>query len=104
MSGEAEAPVQRGARVTVGAAVPLSEAMSYQQEFAAYTHGRGVLTLHPAGMRLCHNTEAVRIRRSYDAERDVTHTPDSVFCSHGAGYTVAVISIGRKSSGCPLVA
>ncbi len=88
MSGEAEAPVQRGVRVTVGAAVPLSEAMSYQQEFAAYTHGRGVLTLHPGGMRLCHNAEEVRMRRAYDAERDVAHTPDSVFCSHGAGYTV----------------
>ena len=24
----------------------------------------------------------------YDPEADLPHTPDSVFCAHGAGYTV----------------
>ena len=88
MSGEAEAPVPQQGRSMIRAAVPLSEVMDYAQEFAAYTHGRGMLSMHPLGLRPCHNTDEVVARRAYDPERDLAHTPDSVFCSHGAGYTV----------------
>ena len=88
MSGEADAPVQQQGRTRVHAVVPLSEVKDYAQEFAAYTHGRGSLSMHPADLRPCHNTEEVVARRAYDPERDLAHTPDSVFCSHGAGYTV----------------
>lgn len=88
MSAETDAPTAQGDRMQIRAVVPLSEVLSYAQEFAAYTHGRGALSLRPAGLRPCHNTPEVMQRRNYDPERDLAHTPDSVFCSHGAGYTV----------------
>lgn len=88
MSGEAGPPLQQGSRARVQADVPLSELGDYPQEFAAYTHGRGSLSLQPLGLRPCHNTGEVVARRAYEPERDLAHTPDSVFCSHGAGYTV----------------
>lgn len=88
MAAETDAPAAQPSRTLVRAVVPFSEVLSYAQEFAAYTHGRGTLSLRPAGMRPCHDTAAVVERRGYDPERDLEHTPDSVFCSHGAGYTV----------------
>lgn len=88
MSAETDTPAAQGSHTLVRAVVPLSEVLSYAQEFAAYTHGRGALSLRPAGLRPCHDTAAVVERRGYDPERDLPHTPDSVFCSHGAGYTV----------------
>ncbi len=88
MSAETAPPVPQGARTRVQAVVPLSETLGYAQEFAAYTHGRGMLSLLPAGYRPCHDTAAAVARRAYDPERDVEHTADSVFCSHGAGRII----------------
>ena len=34
------------------------------------------------------NQEELAARFSYDPEADLEYTPDSVFCSHGAGYPV----------------
>lgn len=44
------------------------------------------LTLH--GYAPCHNTDAVVAETGYDPEADLANTPDSVFCAHGAGFTV----------------
>ena len=60
----------------------------YAREVAAYTKGCGRLSLRPAGFRRCGDPEAVRAAIGYDPERDLENTPDSVFCGHGAGYTV----------------
>ena len=48
--------------------------------------GQLQLTLH--GYAPCHNTQAVVDTLGYDPEADLENTPDSVFCSHGAGFTV----------------
>ncbi len=40
------------------------------------------------GYRECHDEQAVVEAAGYDPEADLEHTPDSVFCAHGAGYTV----------------
>ena len=37
---------------------------------------------------LCHNSDEVIAAVDYDFERDTQNPADSVFCSHGAGYTV----------------
>lgn len=42
----------------------------------------------PAGYRPCHNTQTVLDGIDYDPEADLENTPDSVFCSHGAGVAV----------------
>ena len=41
-----------------------------------------------AGYEPCHDAERVIAEAAYEPEADLPHTPDSVFCSHGAGYTV----------------
>ena len=54
----------------------------------AYTKGKGKLALFPDGYSPCHNAEKVIAAVGYNAEADLANTPDSVFCSHGAGVTV----------------
>ena len=55
---------------------------------AAYTQGQGRLQIALAGYRPCHNADAVIAQLGYDPEADLENTPDSVFCAHGAGFTV----------------
>jgi len=67
---------------------PVSELQGYPVEIAAYTHGQGRLSCVPAGYAPCHNAQEVIDAIGYDPERDPDNTPDSVFCSHGAGFIV----------------
>ena len=68
--------------------MPASEIGDYATQVAAYTQGTGQLQLTLDGYAPCHNTEAVVSQMAYDPEADLENTPDSVFCSHGAGFTV----------------
>ena len=88
MSGEFDAPENEGALSTLKGIVPAAELGDYAQQLAAYTQGRGRLQLAVDGFRPCHNTEAVVAEFGYDPEADLENTPDSVFCAHGAGFTV----------------
>lgn len=67
---------------------PVSEMRDYPMEVTAYTKGRGRLSLTVDGYRPCHNTDEIVQSIGYHPESDLDNTPDSVFCSHGAGYTV----------------
>ena len=67
---------------------PVSEMQYYSSEVAAYTGGYGKLTCISGGYRPCHNQEEVLRNINYDPEADLDNTPDSVFCRHGAGFTV----------------
>lgn len=88
MSGESAAPqIVDGLAVVEGAA-PVSEMRDYAMDVNAYTHGEGRLALMFGGYRECHDEQAVVETAGYDPEADLEHTPDSVFCAHGAGYTV----------------
>lgn len=62
--------------------------MDYPQDFSVLTKGSGIITLRFDGYEPCHNTEEVINKRKYDPERDLENSPDSIFCSHGAGYPV----------------
>ena len=99
--GRALADLQRmcarfGAPVAAGAGdlqliegeVPVSEVREYALEVAAYTAGTGTFACEVAGYEPCHDAERVVAERAYDPEADLPNTPDSVFCAHGAGYTV----------------
>ena len=96
MSGEASPPETLGERMRVRALVPLAAWGDYPAEFAAYTRGRGGLSVAPGDFALCHDAEAVVRRAAYEPERDLAHTPDSVFCSHGAGYPVKWDEVNAK--------
>ena len=88
MSAEFEPPAATGDMVHIEGAVPASEVGEYALEVARFTGGHGQLSLAFSGYRACHDAEAVVAAADYDPEADLPNTPDSVFCSHGAGFTV----------------
>ena len=88
MAADFSAPVATGDVARVTGEVPASEVGEYALEVARYTGGRGRLSLELAGYRPCHDAEEVIAAAAYDPEADLPNTPDSVFCSHGAGHTV----------------
>lgn len=89
MGADFDAPVAEGDRAEIAGSAPASEIGSYALEVSAYSGGRGRLFLEYAGYRSCHNAEQVIAEAAYDPVADLANTPDSVFCSHGAGYNVA---------------
>ena len=88
MSGEFDPPESDGVTATLTGFVPAAEVGDYAQQLAAYTQGTGTLQLRLKGYLPCHNQEAVVEDAAYDPEADLENTPDSVFCAHGAGFTV----------------
>jgi hypothetical protein len=44
--------------------------------------------LEPLDFEEAEDAEALIEEAAYEPEADLEHTPVSVFCSHGAGYTV----------------
>jgi len=88
MSGKFDAPESAGDTSTLTGTVPASELGDYAEQLAAYTQGRGQLQVTLQGYAPCHNTQSVVEELGYDPESDLENTPDSVFCAHGAGFTV----------------
>ena len=88
MGGSFVAPEEAAYGVTLAGRCPVSAMQDYMAQVAAYTHGRGKLRCLPDGYDLCRNAESVIEALSYSPEADVENTPDSVFCSHGAGVNV----------------
>lgn len=88
MSGTFDPPEVQGDTAVLQGTVPVVTMRGYAAEVAAYTGGVGRLSLSPDGYRPCHNAEEVIAQVGYDPVRDTANPPDSVFCAHGAGYTV----------------
>lgn len=88
MEGSFEDPVLDGENAVLTGRAPVATMGDYQTQLAAYSKGRGRLNCSVDGYRPCHNTEEVVAARTYNPEADLDNTPDSVFCSHGAGTIV----------------
>lgn len=88
MGGQFDAPEAVGGTSTLQGIVPASELGDYADQVASYTQGKGRLLIALHGYAPCHNAENVIAQRGYDPEADTENTPDSVFCSHGAGVNV----------------
>ncbi|MBR6826497.1 MAG: NYN domain-containing protein, partial [Oscillospiraceae bacterium] len=88
MGGEFSSPEEDGENMVLTGTAPVSEMQSYMTEVISYTRGKGKLLCTQAGYAPCHNAQAVIAAADYDPEADVLNTPDSVFCSHGAGITI----------------
>ncbi len=73
---------------TLAGSVPVAALGDYAAELQGYTRGQGILSCRLKGYEPCHNTEAVLEAHGYDPERDTENPADSVFCAHGAGFTV----------------
>lgn len=67
---------------------PVKKLMDYPAELAAYTKGSGYISFVPDGYDVCTDAEAVIEKEGYDPLSDTANSPDSVFCSHGAGHIV----------------
>lgn len=88
MSARFGSPEQMGDEARLTGEVPASELGDYALQLAEYTSGRGRISLEFSGYEPCHDSQHVIEEAGYDPETDLPNTPDSVFCSHGAGYTV----------------
>lgn len=67
---------------------PVSQMRDYHREVIQYTHGEGRLSCRLKGYAPCQDAATVIEEIGYQPEHDVENTPDSVFCSHGAGFVV----------------
>lgn len=88
MAAELDSPGERNAMAVISGTAPVSELAEYPAELLAYTRGCGRINMHLEGWLPCHNTAAVLEACGYDPLSDLSETPDSVFCSHGAGTVI----------------
>lgn len=88
MSARFGSPEQMGDEARLTGEVPASGLSDYALQLAEYTSGQGRISLEFSGYEPCHDSQHVIEEARYDPEADLPNTPDSVFCSHGAGYTV----------------
>lgn len=89
MKGSFASPELQGELSILTGTAPVSTMRNYHQEVVAYTRGKGRLFCAWKGYMPCHNQEEVVEMIGYDPEADLEHTPDSVFCYHGAGTIVS---------------
>ncbi|MBQ6420093.1 MAG: TetM/TetW/TetO/TetS family tetracycline resistance ribosomal protection protein [Clostridia bacterium] len=88
MGASFSAPVTAGDLSVITGSVPASEIAEYPKTLAHDTRGTGRLSCVFRGYAPCHNAEEVIRETGYDPDRDTDNPCDSVFCAHGAGYTV----------------
>lgn len=88
MGGTANPPEPRGERTLLTGAAPVAGLRGYAREVVSYSRGQGKMTTSFRGYAPCRNPEEVIAQSGYDPERDPLNSPDSVFCAHGAGFTV----------------
>lgn len=86
--GNFDPPETEGGKVILTGFVPVATFMDYSIKFAAFTQGKGSLSLQFAGYGRCHNEQEVIERIRYNKDADPEYTSSSIFCSKGQGYTV----------------
>ena len=84
-----DAPQPQNDRCLITGRGPAACLVDYAADVAAYSKGEGALMLRFDGYDLCHNPEEVIQASGYDRRADSGHPSSSVFCSHGAGFSVA---------------
>ena len=97
MGGEFDPPETVGDTAVLQGFAPAAGLQEYPLELAGYTRGQGQITCSPAGYRPCHNADEVIAARGYEPLRDTENPTDSVFCSHGAGYSVPWDEVPAKA-------
>ena len=88
MHGEAEPPEICEDTAVLEGICPVATIRSYQTELRAYTRGEGRLFFVSSMYLPAHNADEVIEKRGYDPTLDTRHTPSSVFCKGGSGYSV----------------
>lgn len=88
MGAEMEPPETLGEFTLLTGSAPVAQMQDYPTEIAAYTHGLGRFSCNFKGYYPCLEQAKIVEQLGYEPEGDLENTPDSVFCSHGAGHTV----------------
>ena len=88
MGGETQPPEQEGESAVLRGSAPVEGLREYQRELTGYTRGRGRISCALKGYFPCAEPQRVIEEIGYDCDGDLENTADSVFCSHGAGFTV----------------
>lgn len=83
-----EPPQTLGDQVVVVGSAPVATMMNYSVELAAFTHGKGMISLQFGGYDRCHNEEEVIARKGYNKDADPEYSSSSIFCAKGHGYSV----------------
>ena len=87
MQAETEPPVYEDELVRMKGEAPYAVFAPWQEDFMALTRGRGSLQVWASRYAPCRNAAEIIEQTHYNPLAD--DTPDSVFCAHGAGYTVS---------------
>ena len=86
MQAEVETPEYEEDMVILHGEAPYAIFAPWQEEFLSLTHGRGALRVWMSRYAPARDQAAIVEAAAYNPLAD--DTPDSVFCSHGAGFTV----------------
>lgn len=87
-SAEFSVDAAAGERTVLVGRAPVSTLHGYTREIISYTAGQGTLSCVSDGYEPCHNAEEIITASGYDPAADLENPPHSVFCAHGAGFTV----------------
>ncbi|GIO29174.1 tetracycline resistance protein [Paenibacillus albilobatus] len=87
--GSFEPPEIDGDTAILSGEAPVATLMDYPAEVAAYTKGKGALTLRLGGYRPCSNAAEIIASKRYDKDADPEYTSTSIFCAKGKGFSVA---------------
>lgn len=88
MGGEFDSSSDGLGTAFISGSAPVSEMREYPKLFASYTKGRGRISCIVSHYARCRDEKRIIGEIGYDPEADIENTPDSVFCSHGAGVFV----------------
>ena len=88
MNGTVSVPDLIGDMSVITGQVPAACLGDYAKDISSFTAGQGRIFTTLSGYGPCHNTEEVLEKIQYHPELDVQNSPDSVFCSHGAGTVI----------------
>ena len=88
MGAKLELPDSRDEISVLRGSVPVRTSRDYQTTLNNYSGGRGRLSCSLHGYFPCADFENIIEKIGYNPLSDKENTPDSVFCSHGAGFNV----------------
>ena len=88
MSAEFSAPELKDEMSIIKGIAPVSTMRGYSADITAYSSGKGKLFTTLEGYKPCHNTDEVITQIGYNPDNDTDNPSGSVFCAHGAGFTV----------------
>ncbi len=99
MQARTDPPAQDGDSFVLTGEAAFADFSAYGTDFLAATHGRGALSCRPDHYAPCRDAEAVVAAAGYNPLAD--DSPDSIFCSHGAGHVVPWDEV-RAHAHCPV--